>query len=67
MSSAFVNKVWGISTHAPTRGATINMTVFERAKTYFYSRPYARGDSNYPQNACCILRQIAEKTYNFRR
>ena len=38
-----------------------------RDDLHFYSRPYARGDSNYPQNACCILRQIAEKTYNFRR
>ena len=37
--------MWGISTRAPTRGATRSHCWIALVSRYFYSRPYARGDS----------------------
>ena len=39
-----------ISTHAPTREATRQSPTLSRRTSNFYSRPYARGDSNFSQN-----------------
>ena len=39
-----------ISTRAPTRGATPPISAPCSWLRYFYSRPYARGDSNFSQN-----------------
>ena len=33
-----------ISTHAPTRGATVSRITARNNRSNFYSRPYARGD-----------------------
>ena len=39
-----------ISTRAPTRGATPGRRPGRVRRDHFYSRPYARGDSNFSQN-----------------